>query len=187
MTTRFQVLSCGPSLARAQIAPRFDGVRIGVNNAATRHVCDWWVYGDLESFGLWSADVKHRPQTFCAGEVLDRMARRSIHRPCPVMRWEDVDCGCPAQWRVFSITAALVLAWRLGAQHVEVIGADMHGPDDFTGRTHAARGEQRWQAERALFASVTDWLFGQGVIVHHVKENEHGQEPVTERAIPGVA
>lgn len=161
------ILCPGPSLARVRRSDVL-GARIAVNRACEFAVCDWWAAGDsvaLESFrpvGL--------PRLF-AGDSATTHTPPHILGRFDVRRWDDPTLKTPdADWRWFTVTAAIVLAVNLGAVDVRILGADMRGVADFTGHIDPEhnRGDGRWSNEAGLLREVTAWAANEGAVVRRI-------------------
>lgn len=77
-----------------------------------------------------------------------------------------------ARWSMFSATAALMLALRLGASVVECFGCDMTGTLNYDGTPEPAanRTAERWALERIIWEKTRNVLEESGVEVicgHH--------------------
>lgn len=147
------VLCPGPSLARTWPGDRPYDLRIGVNRAAVAFQCDY-------------AAVLDSPLLRAIGRAFrgdPRLLTRGAHRPKYSTRpGPDVESlPCPVrQWDLFTATAALVLAAQLGAELIDVYGADWTpNAPDFDGVNVAERRTaERFEKEREVWADVVAWL-----------------------------
>lgn len=128
--------------------------RIGVNRAALRFRCDWWVFADWQTFIEYAGSLGVVPACFTTRDSLASLARRGLRPPAVV--FEDIVADLPPCWRVFSASAALALAASLGTVDVAVFGADMAGALDYDGTTGGRnrRDADRWCREREIMASM---------------------------------
>jgi hypothetical protein len=65
------------------------------------------------------------------------------------------------------------LACERKIERVDVVGADMSGPLDFTGDRADGRAKERWQGERQRFNQVRAWANKLGIrLVRWIPEDE---------------
>lgn len=157
MTTA--ILLAGPSLARLESAPDAELV-IGVKRAAIRFPSDWCVVLDSPDLRApWFADV-----------TAPLLLTRREYRPKYTDRG-GTDCEAlqallphkPTKWGCFSSSAALVLAKFLGAESIDVYGADFGMGDTLAEFDGFVSPEQRytpdrWEFERHVWDATIDAL-----------------------------
>lgn len=172
MRVRAAVLSAGPSL-EATWARRgyFYLFTVGVNTVTMEHLVDAWVFGDAH---LARQVPRGHPWAFVSAGALHRILldeTPNLERFILGGKWEDVDTPglAPEWWRVFSSTAALVLAGtREDVVAVDVYGADMAGTQDHRGQEGGRRDPTRWEQENRHWRRVVAWLKARGVEVVRV-------------------
>jgi hypothetical protein len=165
---------------------------VGVNHVPARYECDWWVFNDGPMY-LWvlnECPVIGRPR-ICSGPyfqtwIREEGARNEISRT----RWEsgdkellfnpeDIDTlpihmadFLPVaetgriRWGKYTGNVALMLAWWLGADVMDVHGIDLDGDSDFQGTSHDTRLGGRWECERPITAGIVRALRASGVTVN---------------------
>lgn len=131
---------------------------IAVNVAATKFPCDYWCFSDAESFYRWH-DKVGSPVFFTRKAIhshLNELTRynrtglgQAIHDHA--LMYQDDIAPPVEQWNLFSGTAALGLAWYLGATELLLYGYDMAGNYDCRGRHGLGRTPKRWLHERTAF------------------------------------
>jgi hypothetical protein len=167
------LLCPGPSLAAFPGRNGYDVV-LGVNRAARRVPCDYWVFLDAHvprDFGppagrptLVSRACALRRVTrgLAAGQA--KWAEGLEHFPL-----EDLPkpASWPSKWDNLSLLAALALAVHLGAVEIECWGVDWDGVRDWDGYSDARqnRTETRWSRERDLFNAIVVGLAAKGIRV----------------------
>ena len=174
---RVAIISNGPSAELFRNADRdsFDAV-IGVNGRVALFRCDWWCFVDWPTF----VDIEplNHPRLFVskfvpiklAANAPEHMERFHAHRTTLYHQ----DTAMPTlpedlpPWYSFSGTAALGLAWRLGANRVTVYGADMDGDMDHDGKVGVSRTPQRWAHERRIWGGIVHALVEHGLAVQRV-------------------
>jgi hypothetical protein len=166
------VIVCpGPSAVELTDLPKAD-FTLGVNRAVVAHTFDFWCFNDGEIF------LKTRPLgtprvfTTKLGQQHvkihgggDRLARHDVTLV------EDIWGKFPENgWTIYTATGALALAAHLGAQEVDVYGADWKpGAPDFDGvQTSTNRGQDRWDTEGQIWESMTKHLLGLGITVRRI-------------------
>lgn len=168
------LLSSGPSLLGYTPEQGRGRLVVGVNRAATRHACDWWVAGDDQTI------VRHRhggpepvvgtPSVSTMLPSLDAVERchRELHQRHQWLHWQVLrdELHPPENWDGWSCTAAVALCVHLGANDIETFGVDMAGTSDFAGDQHCRFSENRWKREREVWRRVVDWAGARGVRVH---------------------
>jgi hypothetical protein len=171
--SRIAIISCGPSLAERPFidVDAYNAV-VAVNTAVVDYPAHWWVFGDLLTVrlaepsaslqgvfvesGAWERLRGHEP------EIRGRLAEMGV------TLWQDVTLPefINEKWRIYTVTAALVLAWHLGGTRIDVFGHDMAGTSDHEGRDGwRFRTEKRWEQERAIWALLTARLARDGIEV----------------------
>lgn len=164
---RAAVLSCGPSLARLDPG-RVVGydLALGINGAAERHPCDWWVAGDDETIRRFRGQARG---LFAMQLALDRLHRTNeshLVEPYEIRVWDATEIAAlspPRGWNTWSATAAVVFAASLGADAITLYGVDMAGAEDFSGRACVGRNPERWIEERRDFDALTRWVTARGI------------------------
>jgi len=73
-------------------------------------------------------------------------------------------------WAAFSMVAAVVLAYHLGAVSIQIVGADMRGQADWDGYTHERfdRSQDAFDRTLELYNGLCGWLSERGVMVQRV-------------------
>jgi hypothetical protein len=157
------ILCPGPSLVETGkgLEESSADLFLAVNLAITYWRPDWWVFGDrvaLERTPIEHRDADHlcvplsiRPWIQRHNPGFDTsLCWESLRGDWPVL--PDLECN-------FSTIAALFLARRLGATHIELYGCDMAGTGGI-GSDDSVRTEARWIRERAHFDQATKALSG---------------------------
>ncbi len=161
---RVALLSCGPSVAKYEAQTKRYDVIIGVNRIVGKHYCDYWVFGDTETF--LAVEPIGRPIL-----VTDDATTYSLAHNYYVgldeyqqISWESLFNPLPLDTQLaFSACAALLLVKHLRATSLDVFGVDMKGDAEWDGRTHPDRGEDRWQRERLRWEYLIEWLRTGGI------------------------
>ena len=182
----FNVLCPGPSLANYERGPD-PTITIGVNRATLHQPCDWWSVADFKAMVIVLNEytrapkgiLRYPPPRKVFGSVMverDFLNGRAGYTWPPTQWLGFADPHIPVpyemqtQWRAWSSTAALVLAYELSHIHIlggnltiNVWGADMAGTGEFDGdspdlRIKDGRKKSRWEKERVTWQGVTDWL-----------------------------
>jgi len=160
------VLLCpGPSLFDVRIGELDRKTIIAVNRAAiiSRVGADWWAVSDWPM----ARDNRHvlvgRPQWFAPRDIMSRLGINGV-------AMEDLQYPTAC---AYTACRALVLAHRLGAERIDVYGADWTDEPDADGVTFTGnnRDARRWKVERETWDAVSLWLQGQGVTVNRVVRN----------------
>ncbi len=153
---RVALLSCGESLRRFPGVAGYD-LTIGVNDAATFALCDFWSIGDAETH--WRI-----PQVLGSPTIWthEDTARRLGYPP----RVKTYERSERIGWTIFSVTAGLWLAGSLGARVVECFG--LYDPNEgclFGTNPHARRTPDRWETERRVWEETAEAMRLNGVEV----------------------
>ena len=184
------ILSAGPHLLETyrpleRVSPR--AVRIAVNAAAAKVACDYWCCGDGQTFARIDPVASPDPMTLFTitdsdswfhsrAEVRRRFEahQRGGDQPGGLRLWGPVarDLGAPGAATAWSITAALLLAVRLGARDVEVHGHYHEGDDpgnitDCAGFALAKRLDTRPRV-LADWQTMRRWAHDRGIRVVEV-------------------
>jgi hypothetical protein len=152
------VLATGPSLKL------YDGDHhgpvIALKRAACAYAADYAAILDGPTLKRLDAHLIGSPRVLTRGDQAHRTTR-------PVLIVEDMAEWCPLPFAEYTATAALVLAGYVGAEEVDVYGADWTDEPDWDGVEipEQNRGPQRWERERRLWGEVTDWLGARGIEV----------------------
>jgi hypothetical protein len=173
------ILCPGPSV-QLTYEPNGHGVVIGVNRAVLAYPCSWWVFTDWQSF-LHShhvADVA-KLGLFFSGTALDELLRRGMagrmRQARTLLAFEDIDPDRTRdrlKWGLFSATAGLWLARHLGAEQVDVYGADWAvDAADYDGIKVPGcnRDAARWDVEQGIWLATCDYLAGRGTTVKRIQ------------------
>lgn len=191
MAVRVSILSCGPSLDLFE--GDADSLLIGVNSAIEAHPCDIWCFMDPNVFGDSTPDepwpwgiFTHEPLEDHYDELdpetnmlVTRLFDETKFATAKGCRWwyrEDMDFrgfpeGVEDVWRRFTVGAALMLAYMLGATEIRCYGCDMEGEKDWQGcegRRETDRNEMRWMLELEMWDLIVGWLGQRGVTVERV-------------------
>lgn len=151
--------------------PRAYDLVVGVNRAAGLHACDFWCLLDHYTYGLQPA-VIGRPTIVCHASIYNSMtkeypeAKSHDHLALENIHEDFQTCN----WRTWSASLAIVVAYIRGAAVVDCYGMDWRGTEDWDGFNHHKhrRGVKRWAAERQLFECIQKWLAGRGCVVRRV-------------------
>ena len=166
---RVALLSCGPSIASYPGRDGFDLV-IGVNSIVERHECDYWVFGDAETF-----EKTRELREGCAGRVprlvTDAAAAFNLTHNSGVEtasrfltwprgpHWEEFENPLPLDTQLcFSSCAALLLTRHLKATSLQVFGVDLAGDRDWAGRRCNGRDPEWWERERFRWDRLLAWV-----------------------------
>lgn len=168
------ILCPGPSLATFQASPgHTSALRIGVNKVPSLMLCDWWVFGDPESFA-WYPSIGV-PKIFTSAAAVMRIkaeGQEMVRHRWTVEAELPTTCPSDARWQMFSMLRAMVLAeWLFdGAaeKNIVIYGCDWKGNADVTGEVLEPRNEGRWKNECHRFERVCKWLTERGVVVNRV-------------------
>lgn len=154
---RIAVLCPGPSLPRTFKHDQPYDVLIGVNRAVLFTSCDWLASFDASTVkALATPGMKVFTRASCLpqDETLEAVA---VWYPCVKLS----DAG------MFTACGALLLAAALGANDIDVYGADWSDAPDFDGRHSEGdwRVAERWRRERVVWDKITRVLASQGIHV----------------------
>jgi hypothetical protein len=158
---------------------------IGVNRAVLLYRCDWWAVSDRQIiFQAFDDGIDYQPKIFTRSDNKKHMAAsgrpvvREYFNQCHKKWYEDPDLKPRFQnvgehkcnWPLFTATAAIVLAKRLGAKQIDIYGADMRGTRDFDGFEGEGynRTEDRWDTERTILNRLTAWMADHGTTIRRV-------------------
>lgn len=155
------VLCPGPSLAES--SPPYSSLTIGVNRAVLAHPCDWWIFQDWKRFR--DGEPKGRPIVCTTREAARRLGM------LPHFAIDDLECPVD-QWSLFTAPAALVLAYKMGGNQIEVYGADWSDEPDFDGVrvVGCIRDPERWKKEVPIWNAVVGWLHERGITVNRITD-----------------
>jgi len=170
--SRVAIVSAGPSLAARPALPLrdYDAV-IGVNYSAGIYSCSHWAATDAPVIQE-TAPLRRPDVLFTRRDQWDRACRCAPHvceRYGRIVRFhEEIEFPMfiARKWRLYTVCAAAVLAWDIGAHAVDVFGHDMAGCGDCRGDAAEDRGmrtDRRWNQERAIWALLTDRLAQDGI------------------------
>ena len=183
---RVAIISNGPSASLFNDA-EWNGYKtvIAVNEAASLWRCQWWVLIDWSAFQritpLGSPVLFTRVST--PGLVKDNAKADAVARMSRMLWQGHVFChehmprpwlpeGTPP-WNTYSGTAALILAWHLRAEAIDVYGADMGGESDCVGTVKSGmRRKERWTHERRIWEGIMAMFAGQGIEVRRITNGE---------------
>lgn len=199
---RVAILNPGPSLNATY--PGRDGydLTIGVNRTMLGYDIDWWVWMDCSPAmpsRVWNAPdgewlrpkPDKAPSQFTTYDGAKYLTEHDLPRDGEVWQFCDYMEVIPnhLKWHVFSATAAIALAYLLGATHADVYGADMQGVKDFDGTTctQDTRDERRWNRERTMWNDTVAWMAFNGMAVRRIVPRGLYHEPQPERRINGIA
>lgn len=164
---RAVVLAPGPSLSLLDEMPA-DDVSIAIKRAAFYFPQCQWV-AILDTPVLHAID----DQIPAGAKLLTRAEYRPKHTSRAGLDVEALEKWCPVpKIAEFTATAALVLAGFLGAERVDVYGADWTQQPDFDGHvdpeTMMARHPDRWKREGKIWGDIVLWLSHRGCeVVRH--------------------
>lgn len=136
-------------------------------NKAVVKGTDWWSCGDLLTFGRIYPGLSYAPLIWTHTETMQQITAR--------FGWMDGDTyrRCeeqPNRWSMYSATAALMLAKKLGAKVVECFGCDMSGEANWDGTLEptANRSPERWTCERVVWEKTRNVLEEAGIeVIRH--------------------
>lgn len=133
-------------------------------NKAIEKGADWWSCGDLLTFGRIYPGLSYAPLIWTHTETMQRIIAR--------FGWLDGQTyhrseEAPQRWSMYSATAALMLAKRLGATVVECWGVDMRDELNWDGTAEptANRSPERWACERIVWEKTRNVLEEAGIEV----------------------
>ena len=196
------ILNPGPSLNTTYKGRHGYDVVIGVNRTMLAHDLDWWVWMDTNPpmpRRVWEAPddewKREKPATaphqFTTGTGAEYLESQDLPRDGNVWRFNDYQDYIPnrLKWHVFSATAAISLAFLLGATSADVYGADMRGESDFDGSrdTRDNRDEKRWLREAGIWNETIAWLSFNGMAVRRIVPQGLYHAPRPERRTHGIA
>lgn len=174
--SRVAILSCGRSLQRSNPPlGDYDSV-LGVNYAVESFPADWWVWGDVKPFITWKP-VSSPSGVFTSDGEWERLCGLHPERAASLvdgrslLTWQAVTIPefINEKWRVYTVTAALALAWHIGAREIDVYGHDMSGTVDCRGADKPSiRQPKRWEQERAIWNLLAARLERDGIAVRRV-------------------
>lgn len=142
---------------------------------------DLWCILDWVFYRKMIAEVDVSCDLLTSHASLSQLSRQSIKHNGKVNLVDDVTDPDPSQkidvrgspgkqfvfnWRLFTVTSAIVWAYHLGAKQITLFGADMVGAQDWDGYSDElyVRDENRWvNSEQTLIESLSDWLASRGV------------------------
>lgn len=167
---KIAVLCPGPSLRTfPAVRHRYD-LRIGVNRAVGHVPCDYWVMLDAPVFERVCPLGFPRVMSPMSQwrEVLGKASLSAAARKHQHMVPESVRASLPREvvrWESWSSTAAVALAYHMGATRIDCYGMDWEGKADFDGATHPTdcRDADRWRRERKCFIEMRVALGQRGV------------------------
>lgn len=150
--------------------PRPYDVIVGVNRAASLHACDFWCLLDHYTYDL--LPVIGKPTIVCHASIYNSMVREFPAANSHVhLALENIDENFQiCNWRTWSASLAIVVAFTQGVDLIECYGMDWVGTSDWDGfsQTQQRRSAKRWLAERKLFGQIRDWLGARGCTVRRV-------------------
>ena len=167
------ILCPGPSLLDTFDAAKPHGLLIAVNRAAMVTQVDWWVFSDQH---VWTDNAPPgTPKIFTRQSIVDSYKHWPVFQNHERLTFEEVAQTHPDtyRWRIFSATAAMVLACYLGATTINVYGSDMAGTDEYDGppEHEVNRSDGRWRKEAAIVQSTMGHLAERGATVNRITSN----------------
>jgi hypothetical protein len=171
--TRVAIACPGPSLLHTWQEPDVCDPVLAINGAAALVACDWWCVGDAEVLS-WYPQVIPLIGVYHQDTWWRRFRRDLI--ACHEMHWDEIRCEPPHHGSHWSTTlpAAIALAARLGATHVDLYGCDWSGGDYAPGviaRDGPADSRQdRWKRERRETQQAT--IATQIIITRHLPKDK---------------
>lgn len=167
------ILAPGPSLAGLTYTPLADVV-IGVNRASVAHAVDVWACLDFSLLKEETRNVLGKPKLWTGAETW-----RTAEAWCGLELATTSDAmrvffpvNTRAAWTLYTTTTALVFAAWVGAERIDVYGADMEGTKGFDAKDRGGnRSSMRWASERVIFAEVMEMLKARGVTVVRQEAN----------------
>lgn len=195
------ILNPGPSLNATYPGREGYDLTIGVNRTMLAYHLDWWVWMDCSPAmpcRVWNAPdsewLRPKPDKAPNQFTTDTGARYLEDHDLPrrdVWQFHEYQQVIPyvLKWHVFSATAAIALAYLLGATHADVYGANMEGLEDFDGTTctQDTRDERRWNRERTMWNDTVAWMAFQGMAVRRIVPAALYHNPQPEARINGAA
>lgn len=121
---------------------------IGINHAAAWHCCDWWCFGDMETWR--GVTPLGDPKWFTNANAVLRIRKRGGSLPTGSAVWEQTCAVRDTRWQVYSATAALILARHLGADSILCFGVVDADPQP--------NESQRFATEREIWNATVQWL-----------------------------
>ena len=150
--------------------PRAYDVIVGVNRAASLHACDFWCLLDHYTYAL--RPVIGQPTICCHASIYSNMlAAYPAAKDHPHLALENITENFQiCNWRTWSASLAIVVAFIQGADLIECYGMDWVGTTDWDGftQTQHRRSAKRWLGEQKLFGEIRDWLGARGCTVRRV-------------------
>lgn len=178
------VLCPGPSLTKTWNVEFARGreydITIAVNNAITVHDADWWCCQDDGPLKAYRGNPK-------VGICTARTYATQIRNGTLVPNVESMDGLVVLESGVinhhsvprvagWSMTNAMMLAGRLGAQYIDLYGVDHAGDAYFDGPMHARNPDGRWAREIVDLEAVTAHCENAGITVTNVRPQPQGGE-----------
>lgn len=171
------VLCSGSSIELYPGGDEYDAV-IGVNRAATRHRCDYWVCIDGP------AAVLKIPGAKVIGEpVVLESWKRTENAKFRVMFIKGIP-GYTTSWGNKSSLAAVAFAIRLGAEEIDCYGMDWEGSCDWDGRYTQNRSNGRWSSERSMVELMQKEAKEHGVRIRRITEDSQAHCGALSGAVP---
>lgn len=145
-------------------------VVVGVNRAASLHACDFWCLLDHYTYDL--RPVIGRPTICCHASIYSNMTKAyPAAKDHKFLALENIPENFQiCNWRTWSASLAIVVAFINGASLIECYGMDWRGAADWDGFTHERhrRTAKRWIAEQKLFEQIREWLGPRGCTIRRV-------------------
>ncbi len=152
------------------IEPRAYDLVVGVNRAAGLQHCDFWCLLDHYTYDL--LPVIGKPTIVCHASIYHSMVREyPASKDHGHLALENIDENFQiCNWRTWSASLAIVVAFTQGVDLIECYGMDWVGTTDWDGFTHRThrRSAKRWLGEQKLFGEIRDWLGARGCTVRRV-------------------
>lgn len=163
------IICPGPSVSKT-FDDDFAGLRIAVNRAALWYASDVWAANDFPLICEISDDVKGNPRLWCNHDTVTSLLRRGNCWGKGATAFSSLVYPVPA-WHLYTAPAALVVAAFLGADRIEVFGADWTSEPDADGKTPPScrRTEGRWRQERSIWEGIVACLKERGVRVERIR------------------
>ena len=165
-----RILCPGPSLAKYS-AEGFDGLTIGVNRAATAHLCDVWASNDWQSCLALAPQIVGFPLLLTTTASINSPHMRGFVWPGGIKNADDF-AYCLTTYataRMLTMNVAVGFAFITGHTDIAIYGADWSGLLDFDGVAAGTnRNPGRWELEADLFGHLADELRSKGVNVYRV-------------------
>lgn len=185
---KIAVISNGPSAVLFDKAERngYDRV-LAVNEAATLWRSKWWVATDWLQIERNIRNVLGAPFLFTRKSTPQLLRENSKDSQAIATleewMWEGrivahetiTNPMLPATvppWNCYSGTAALILAWWLNADQIDIYGVDLAGETDSTGKPWHTRKHTRWTHETCIVDAIVGMYAERGIVARRITDGD---------------